>query len=44
MTIAEELREAIAVYATATDPVCRLAAWLWMARCTRAARCARCGS
>lgn len=44
MSIGEELREAIAAYATATTPRDRLAAYLWMARATRAARAARSGS
>lgn len=44
MSISEELREAIAAYALATTPIDRLAAYLWMARATRAARTARSGS
>lgn len=52
MSHAEELREAIAAYALATTPSDRLAAYLWMARATRAkpteplrldAPCAGCG-
>lgn len=44
MSHAEKLREAIAAYATATTPVTRLAAYLWMTRAVQAARVARSGS
>lgn len=44
MAIGEELREAIAAYATATTPRDRLAAYLWMATAVRRARVARSGS
>lgn len=43
MSIGEELREAIAAYATATTPRDRLAAYLWMTTAVRRARAARDG-